>query len=89
MSHASELNLAKQLTKLPEIIEDTAKDYQVQRIPQYALELASAFHQFYRECQVISEDVPLSEARLSLASASRLALENTLSLMGVSAPERM
>lgn len=47
LNHQSELNLIKQLIRLPEIIEDIAKDYQVQRIPQYALDLATSFHQFY------------------------------------------
>jgi len=46
LTHPSELNLIKELVRFPEIIEDTAKDYQVQRIPQYAIDVAAAFHQF-------------------------------------------
>ncbi|MDD5144537.1 MAG: arginine--tRNA ligase [Candidatus Pacebacteria bacterium] len=84
-----ELDLIKQLIILPEIIEDTAKDYQVQRLPQYALDLASSFHRFYQECRVISEDIKLSQARLALIEATRIVLKNTLGLMGVSAPEKM
>jgi len=53
LNHPSELALIKQLIKFPEIIEDTAKDYQVQRLPQYAMDLATAFHQFYRDCRVL------------------------------------
>ncbi len=89
LNHPSELMLIKQLIKFPEVIEDTARDYQVQRIPQYALDLATSFHQFYHDCRVISEDVRLSEARLGLSLAAKIILKSTLSLMGVSAPEKM
>ncbi len=89
LNHSSELNLIKQLIKLPEIIEDTANDYQVQRLPQYAVDLATAFHQFYRDCRVISKDKNLSQARLALILATKIVLKNTLDLMGISAPEKM
>lgn len=89
LTHLSELNLIKQLIKLPEIIEDTVNDYQVQRIPRYAYNLAESFHQFYRDCRVITDDERLQEARLSLISATEIVLKNTLDLMGISAPEKM
>jgi len=89
LNHSSELGLIKQLIRLPEIVEDIAKDYQVQRLPQYALDLADSFHQFYENCRVISEDKDLTSARLALAVATRIVLENTFKLMGITAPERM
>ncbi|HJN62244.1 MAG TPA: arginine--tRNA ligase [Candidatus Parcubacteria bacterium] len=89
LNHSLELSLIKELIKFPEVIEDTAKDYQVQRIPKYAIDLSTLLHQFYRDCKVISEDKALTQARLSLVLASKTVLKNTLSLMGISAPERM
>jgi len=89
LKHPSELELIKQLIRFPEIIEDTVKDYQVQRIPQYALDLATSFHQFYRDCRVLTEDLPLLKARLGLILATKIILKNTLDLMGISAPEKM
>lgn len=85
----SELELLKQLSAFPEVVEDTAKDYQVQRIPQYATKLADVFHKFYEECKVITKDKNLSQARLTLVLATKIVLKNTLDLIGVSAPERM
>jgi len=86
----SELNLVRKLIKFPEVIEDTANDYQVQRLPYYAMELANSFHQFYEQCRVIDEkDKKLTQARISLIQATRIVLENTLELMGISAPEKM
>ena len=89
MNHPNELVLIKQLIRLPEIIEDTAKDYQVQRIPQYVIDLATSFHQFYRDCKVLTGVRPLQEARLALVLACKIVLKNTLNLMGISAPEKM
>ena len=83
------MELIKQLIRLPEIVEDTAEDYQVQRLPQYALDVATVFHQFYRDCRVISEEKELTQARLSLVSATGIMLKNILNLMGISAPEKM
>ncbi|MFC1629906.1 DALR anticodon-binding domain-containing protein, partial [Patescibacteria group bacterium] len=89
LKHDSELALIKQLIRFPEIIEDTAKDYQVQRLPKYAMDLATSFHQFYRNCKVLDENKDLKQARLALVSATKIVLRNTLDLMGVSAPEKM
>jgi len=89
LNHPSELELIKQLIRFPEIIEDTAKDYQVQKLPQYAMDLATVFHKFYQECQVISEDKDLTSARLALISATQIVLKNILGLMGISVPEKM
>ena len=89
LKEESELELIKQLIRLPEIIEDTAKDFQVQRLPQYAIDLADSFHKFYENCRVISDDKDLTRARLALIEATRIVLKNTLDLMGISAPQKM
>jgi len=85
----SELNLMREFLKFSEVVEDSSNDYQLQRLPQYALELAESFHRFYENCKVISEDKKLTEARLQLVSSAKIVFKNTLDLMGLSAPERM
>ena len=89
LTHPAELILIRQLIKFPEIIKDTARDYQVQRLPHYALELANVFHKFYEQCRVLDEDKELTQARISLAKATQIVLKNTLDLMGIKAPEKM
>ncbi len=89
LNHPSELEFIKQLIRFPEIVEDIAKDYQVQRLPQYAIDLAAAFHRFYRDCKVLTGVRPLQEARLALVLVSQTVLKKTLDLMGISAPEKM
>ena len=90
--------MIKQLIRLPEIIVDTAVDYQVHRLPQYALDLVRSFHKFYEDCRVLAPssaegmdetNKDLTSARLALCEATRIVLANTLSLMGISAPEKM
>ena len=55
----------------------------------YAVELATAFHNFYERCRVVSDDEPLTCARLKLVWAVQIVLAKTLRLMGMTAPERM
>jgi len=88
--HPLALDLIRQLIKFPEIIEDTAQDYQVQRLPHYSLELANAFHKFYEQCRVLDvENKELSKARIALIQSAQIVLKNTLDLMGIRAPEKM
>jgi len=89
LTHPAELDLIKQLIRFPEIIEDAARDYQIQRLPQYAIDLATIFHKFYQNCKVLTEDKNIREARINLISATKIVLGSILNLIGVSAPEKM
>lgn len=89
LDHKRETELMKQILKFKEVIEDTIKDYQLQRIPQYAIDLATTFHGFYQDCQVLVEDEKLKNQRLALVLATQITLKNVLDLMGISAPEKM
>lgn len=59
------------------------------RLAKYAEELARQFHRFYTDCRVVTHDPKLTRARLALSRATKQVLANALSLLGVSAPERM
>jgi len=89
LNNKRELDLMKQILKFREIIEDTTKDYQLQRIPQYAIDLATTFHGFYQDCQVLVDDEKLKNQRLALVLVTQIALKNVLDLMGISSPEKM
>ena len=58
-------------------------------MPAYLAQVAGAFHQFYHQHRVVTEDVELSRARLLLARGTQQVIANGLALLGVSAPERM
>jgi len=55
----------------------------------YLRELANSFHTWYNAATILTEDVPLRQARLALALAVRQVIANGLRLLGVSAPESM
>lgn len=84
-----EIDLIKQITRLPELVEDVSKSFAVHSLTIYARELADSFHKFYENCRVISDDKELSAARLDLVKATKITLANTLGLLGVSTPEKM
>jgi arginyl-tRNA synthetase len=89
LTHESELALSRKMLQLPELVETVAVNLEPHLLPYYAIDLATAFHDFYEKCRVVSDDEALSKARLKLCAAARLALARALSLIGVSAPERM
>jgi arginyl-tRNA synthetase len=89
LTHESELALIRKMLQLPELVESIALSLEPHQLPYYAVELATAFHDFYEKCRVVSDDEALSKARLKLVAAAKLVLARALGLMGVSAPERM
>lgn len=90
LDHATELDLVRQMLRLPELVAQVARFLAPHHLPHYAAELARAFHAFYHECPVLgAEDPALVQARLALCDAARICLARTLDLVGVSAPERM
>ena len=84
-----ELNLVKQISRLPELVEDISENFAVNQLTTYATELADSFHKFYENVQVLTSDKEKQEARLALISATQITLANTLKLLGVSTPEKM
>jgi arginyl-tRNA synthetase len=84
-----ELQLIKLLSALPDTIIDCAVHFEPHRLTYYLTELASCFHGFYNKNRVINEDIVLTSARLYLLKRTAQTLRNALSILGISAPERM
>ena len=92
LTHPNELALIRTMLRLSELVVQVAENLEPHHLPHYAMELATAFHHFYENCRVISanaEDNELTLARLKLVAAAQVAFRRTLTLMGMSAPERM
>jgi len=88
-SHVAELALMRKLSEFAEVVERAARDRAPFRMTHYAEELAALYHQFYQQCQVISDGEPLTHARLALVDAVRHTLANALTLIGVNTPTKM
>jgi arginyl-tRNA synthetase len=89
LGEPDELTLIRKLTELPDEITDAAERYEPHRMTRYAREVASVFHGFYTNCRVLTDDAELTAARLSLVQATLTVLRIVLTMLGVSAPERM
>ncbi len=89
LSAPEEWSLALRVITLPEVVWSAGTRREPQRLCAYARELAEAFHVFYGQCRVLTDDPALTAARLILVDAARRVLRNTLDLMGVAAVERM
>ncbi|HWH08065.1 MAG TPA: arginine--tRNA ligase, partial [Candidatus Thermoplasmatota archaeon] len=87
--HPSEAALVRAIAKLPLLVKGAAAERRIHTLPAYAVELASAFNAFYRDCPVMVEDEGVRAPRLALVHAAKTALRNTLGLLGIEAPESM
>ena len=85
-----EAQLARQIVRLPDVVEDAATSEETHGVTAYATDLATEFHAFYRDARVIEESEPeRSAARLALVAAAKTTLANALGLLGIAAPESM
>ena len=89
LSTEQERELIKQVALLPEEIRLAARDYDPSRINKYVTELAARFHRFYTACRIKGAEEGVLNARLCLADTVRRVIALSLSVIGVSAPEKM
>ncbi|MBI5117215.1 arginine--tRNA ligase [Candidatus Poribacteria bacterium] len=89
LTEPEEIDLMKYLSRFPSVVEAAAEKREVHRIPNFILEAVGLFHAYYNKSRVVSEDEPLTLARLALVEALRLVVRNALGLLGIEAPERM
>ena len=84
-----ELELMRVMLRWPDVVREAAEAREPHRLAFFTDELAAAIHRFYKNCRVVTEDAPLTAARLLLSRAARTTIGNALGLMGVAAPDRM
>jgi len=93
LTHDRERELLGGLAEYPRVVASAAELRQPHRVARYIEELATLYHGFYNDCRVLPMgDEPASDihsSRATLCAATRQVIHNGLSLLGVSAPERM
>jgi arginyl-tRNA synthetase len=87
--HPLELKLLKLMIQYENHVESAERTLEPYRLVAYLMELASAFHRFYTDVRVISEDPDLSFARLLLIDCVQAVIRSGLTLLGISAPRKM
>lgn len=81
--------LLKKLTVFPDVTARAARELEPHRVTGYLEELARLTHGWYHKCRVLGEPPDVERARLALARATRIVLANGLTLLGLTAPDRM
>ena len=84
-----EVDLIKKLGEYPEMLESAAKERAVQHVAHYVYDLAGLFHSAYNQCRILGVNEELQQARLAMVMAVGHVVRHALSILGVSAPEKM
>ena len=62
-----EREIIKYMATLPNVINESAKNYDPARITRYVIDLATMYHKFYTNCRIMGEEDSVMQARLSLS----------------------
>ncbi len=89
LSSKEEIELITKLTSFPQEIEAAANALEPSKLTRYLLDLASLFHSFYNSCRVKGEDEALMQARMALISLTKTVIQNTMTILKITAPEKM
>ena len=90
LSEKSELELVKEISLFGLQVRDAAKNLSPKVISRYCHDLAVAFNAFYEKVKVLDlDDEELENSRICLVGSFKLTLERALSLLGITAPEKM
>ena len=84
-----EVDLIKKLGEYPEMLATAAKERAVQQVAHYVYDLAGLFHSAYNQCRILGVNEELQQARLAMVMAVGHVVRHALSILGVSAPEKM
>lgn len=84
-----EVDLIKKLGEYPEMLATAAKELAVQQVAHYVYDLAGLFHSAYNQCRILGVNEDLQQARLAMVMAVGHVVRHALSILGVSAPEKM
>jgi arginyl-tRNA synthetase len=89
LAEPEETELIKALLDFPALVAGAAEALEPQRVATYLHATATLASKWYHKHHVLDEPEPITRARLLLARATQIVLRNGLSILGISAPERM
>lgn len=83
------VELLKHIAYFKEVLKQVSKKRQPHRLCNYMQNLATAFHKFYGNNKVITDNEEQTKAYLALITAVKITIKNALNLIAVDAPEKM
>jgi arginyl-tRNA synthetase len=89
LSLPEETELMKALLDFPALVAGAAEALEPHRVATYLHDTAGKIHLWYHKAHVLNEPEPITRARLLLARAAQIVLRNGLTMLGITAPDRM
>jgi arginyl-tRNA synthetase len=89
LAEPTEIELAKQILKLDDVLDSVISEFLPNRICEFLFELSQRYNQFYEACPVLSAPEPVRTSRLILCDLTSRTIKVGMSLLGISLPERM
>ena len=84
-----EITLIDLISRVPQEIQKAARDIKPLHLSTHVYELARAFNDFYNQCPVLQAESAVRDFRLQLVAASRQAIRNLLTILGIETPDIM
>lgn len=90
-----EMALIRAMAEFPALLQDISWTLEPHRLTYFLTDLAAMFHRYFNlgtktpANRIITSDMTLTQARLFLARAIKIVIENGLKLLGITAPEKM
>lgn len=89
LSSVSEIRILRLLSQFEDAVAGADRMLEPFRLVPYLTDLAAAFHRFYADCRVITEDTVLTQGRMRLVLCVQQVIRTGLGLLGISAPLKM
>lgn len=84
-----EIDIIKRLMQYPKMLESSARNLEPYTLLSYLQELAGLFHSYYDSYRIVTDDEVITKTRIALIKAIKTVLFSGLTLLGVSAPDKM
>jgi len=86
----SEVQLIRNLVKLPDVLSEVEKDLYPNKLCDYLFETSQMFNKFYENCSVNNAETPeIKASRLSLCTVSAGTIKLLMNLLGIKVVERL
>lgn len=89
LKEKEEKDIVSILSKFPEVIENSEKNYKPSLIANYLLELSQKFNEYYHKVPILQADDKVKKARLFLIDCVKQVVKNGLCILGIESPEKM
>ncbi len=89
LKNKEEIEILKGLMQYPKVMLSSARNLEPYILLSYLQEVARLFHSYYDAYRIVTDDAGVTKARIALVSLIKTVLYSGLSILGVSAPEKM